>query len=119
MARVKRGTTVKQKHNKILARAKGYLGRHHSTYRAAREKTEKAGQYAYRDRRQKKRQFRALWIVRINAAARQHDLSYSQLINGLKKANIEIDRKVLSDLAINDKVAFQAIAEQAKAALNA
>ena len=84
MARVKRGTTVKQKHKKILDRAKGYLARHHSTYRAAREKTEKAGQYAYRDRRQKKRDFRSLWIVRINAAVRPNGLTYSQFMNGLK-----------------------------------
>ncbi|MBE6422377.1 MAG: 50S ribosomal protein L20 [Succinivibrio sp.] len=119
MARVKRGVTAHARHKKVLKAAKGYYGARSRTYRVAVQAVTKAGQYAYRDRRQKKRQFRALWIVRINAAARQHDLSYSQLINGLKKANIEIDRKVLSDLAINDKVAFQAIAEQAKAALNA
>ncbi len=119
MARVKRGVTAHARHKKVLKAAKGYYGARSRTFRVAVQAVTKAGQYAYRDRRQKKRQFRALWIVRINAAARQHDLSYSQLINGLKKANIEIDRKVLSDLAINDKVAFQAIAEQAKAALNA
>ena len=119
MARVKRGVTARARHKKVLKAAKGYYGARPRTFRTAVQAVTKAGQYAYRDRRQKKRQFRALWIVRINAAARQHDLSYSQLINGLKKANIEIDRKVLSDLAINDKVAFQAIAEQAKAALNA
>lgn len=119
MARVKRGVTAHARHKKVLKAAKGYYGAHSRTFRTAVQAVTKAGQYAYRDRRQKKRQFRALWIVRINAAARQHDLSYSQLINGLKKANIVIDRKVLSDLAINDKVAFQAIAEQAKAALNA
>ena len=119
MARVKRGVTARARHKKVLKAAKGYYGARSRTFRNAVQAVTKAGQYAYRDRRQKKRQFRALWIVRINAAARQHDLSYSQLINGLKKANIEIDRKVLSDLAINDKVAFQAIAEQAKAALNA
>ena len=119
MARVKRGVTARARHKKVLKAAKGYYGARSRTFRTAAQAVTKAGQYAYRDRRQKKRQFRALWIVRINAAARQHDLSYSQLINGLKKANIEIDRKVLSDLAINDKVAFQAIAEQAKAALNA
>ena len=119
MARVKRGVTARARHKKVLKAAKGYYGARSRTFRVAVQAVTKAGQYAYRDRRQKKRQFRALWIVRINAAARQHDLSYSQLINGLKKANIEIDRKVLSDLAINDKVAFQAIAEQAKAALNA
>ena len=119
MARVKRGVTARARHKKVLKAAKGYYGARSRRFRTAVQAVTKAGQYAYRDRRQKKRQFRALWIVRINAAARQHDLSYSQLINGLKKANIEIDRKVLSDLAINDKVAFQAIAEQAKAALNA
>ena len=119
MARVKRGVTAHARHKKVLKAAKGYYGARSRTYRVAVQAVTKAGQYAYRDRRQKKRQFRALWIVRINAAARQHDLSYSQLINGLKKANIEIDRKVLSDLASNDKAAFQAIAEQAKAALNA
>ena len=119
MARVKRGVTARARHKKVLKAAKGYYGARSRTFRVAVQAVTKAGQYAYRDRRQKKRQFRALWIVRINAAARQHDLSYSQLINGLKKANIVIDRKVLSDLAINDKVAFQAIAEQAKAALNA
>lgn len=119
MARVKRGVTAHARHKKVLKAAKGYYGARSRTFRNAVQAVTKAGQYAYRDRRQKKRQFRALWIVRINAAARQHDLSYSQLINGLKKANIVIDRKVLSDLAINDKVAFQAIAEQAKAALNA
>ena len=119
MARVKRGVTARARHKKVLKAAKGYYGARSRTFRVAVQAVTKAGQYAYRDRRQKKRQFRALWIVRMNAAARQHDLSYSQLINGLKKANIEIDRKVLSDLAINDKVAFQAIAEQAKAALNA
>ena len=119
MARVKRGVTAHARHKKVLKAAEGYYGARSRTFRTAAQAVTKACQYAYRDRRQKKRQFRALWIVRINAAARQHDLSYSQLINGLKKANIVIDRKVLSDLAINDKVAFQAIAEQAKAALNA
>lgn len=118
MARVKRGVTARARHKKVLKAAKGYYGARSRTYRVAVQAVTKAGQYAYRDRRQKKRQFRALWIVRINAAARQHDLSYSQLINGLKKANIEIDRKVLSDLAINDKEAFKVIAEQARAALN-
>ena len=119
MARVKRGVTAHARHKKVLKAAKGYYGARSRIFRTAVQAVTKAGQYAYRDRRPKKRQFRALWIVRINAAARQHDLSYSQLINGLKKANIVIDRKVLSDLAINDKVAFQAIAEQAKVALNA
>ena len=114
MARVKRGTTVKQKHNKILDRAKGYLGRHHSTYRAAREKTEKAGQYAYRDRRQKKRDFRSLWIVRINAAVRPNGLTYSQFMNGLKKAGIALDRKVLAQMAYDADKNFNTLVETAK-----
>jgi len=114
MARVKRGTTVRQKHNKILDRAKGYLGRHHSTYRAAREKTEKAGQYAYRDRRQKKRDFRSLWIVRINAAVRPNGLTYSQFMNGLKKAGIALDRKVLAQMAYDADKNFESLIETAK-----
>lgn len=114
MARVKRGTTVKQKHNKILARAKGYLGRHHSTYRAAREKTEKAGQYAYRDRRVKKREFRSLWIVRINAACRENGLTYSQFMNGLKKAGIMLDRKVLAEMAYAADANFVKLVDTAK-----
>ena len=114
MARVKRGTTVKQKHNKILERAKGYLGRHHSTYRAAREKTEKAGQYAYRDRRQKKRDFRSLWIVRINAAVRSNGLTYSQFMNGLKKAGVNLDRKVLAQMAYDADKNFDTLVETAK-----
>ena len=114
MARVKRGTTVKQKHNKILDRAKGYLGRHHSTYRAAREKTEKAGQYAYRDRRQKKRDFRSLWIVRINAAVRPNGLTYSQFMNGLKKAGVALDRKVLAQMAYDADKNFDSLVETAK-----
>ena len=114
MARVKRGTTVKQKHSKILERAKGYLGRHHSTYRAAREKTEKAGQYAYRDRRQKKRDFRSLWIVRINAAVRPNGLTYSQFMNGLKKAGVNLDRKVLAQMAYEADKNFDSLIETAK-----
>ena len=114
MARVKRGTTVRQKHNKILDRAKGYLGRHHSTYRAAREKTEKAGQYAYRDRRQKKRDFRSLWIVRINAAVRPNGLTYSQFMNGLKKAGVNLDRKVLAQMAYDADKNFETLVETAK-----
>ncbi|MBO5705376.1 MAG: 50S ribosomal protein L20 [Alphaproteobacteria bacterium] len=114
MARVKRGTTVKQKHNKILARAKGYLGRHHSTYRAAREKTEKAGQYAYRDRRVKKREFRSLWIVRINAAVRANGMTYSQFMNGLKKAGIVLDRKVLAEMAYAGDANFTKLVDTAK-----
>lgn len=114
MARVKRGTTVKQKHKKILERAKGYLGRHHSTYRAAREKTEKAGQYSYRDRRVKKREFRGLWIIRINAATRAAGMTYSQFMCGLKKGGIELDRKVLAEMAYAGDANFTALVEQAK-----
>ena len=117
MARVKRGVTARARHKKGLEQAKGYYGARSRTYRVAVQAVTKAGQYAYRDRRQKKRQFRALWIVRINAAARQYGLSYSKFMNGLKKANIEIDRKVLSDLAINEKAAFEAIANQVRATL--
>ena len=118
MARVKRGITVKQKHKKILDRAKGYLGRHHSTYRAAREKTEKAGQYAYRDRRQKKRDFRSLWIVRINAAVRPNGLTYSQFMNGLKKAGVNLDRKVLAQMAYDADKNFNTLIETAKRFIN-
>jgi len=114
MARVKRGTTVKQKHNKILDRAKGYLGRHSSTYRAAREKSEKAGQYAYRDRKARKRDFRSLWIIRINAAVRPTGITYSQFMNGLKKAGIELDRKVLAEMAYAGDANFEKLIEQAK-----
>ncbi len=117
MPRVKRGVTAHARHKKILKQAKGYRGRRKNVYRVAVQAVTKAGQYAYRDRRQRKRQFRALWIVRINAAARECGLSYSRLINGLKKAAIEIDRKVLADLAVFDKAAFAAIAEKAKANL--
>jgi large subunit ribosomal protein L20 len=117
MPRVKRGVTAHARHKKILKQAKGYRGRRKNVYRVAVQAVTKAGQYAYRDRRQRKRQFRALWIVRINAASRECGLSYSRLINGLKKAAIEIDRKVLADLAVFDKVAFAAIAEKAKANL--
>lgn len=114
MARVKRGTTVKQKHNKILERAKGFLGRHGSTYRAAREKTEKAGQYAYRDRKVRKREFRSLWIIRINAAVRPHGLTYSRFMNGLKKAGIELDRKVLAEMAYTKSAGFDKLIQEAK-----
>lgn len=117
MPRVKRGVTAKARHKKILDQAKGYYGARSRTYRVAKQAVIKAGQYAYRDRRQKKRQFRALWIVRINAAARECGLSYSRLIDGLKKAAIELDRKILADMAIHDKAAFAAIADQAKTAL--
>ncbi len=117
MPRVKRGVTAKARHKKILDLAKGYSGARSRTYRVAKQAVIKAGQYAYRDRRQKKRQFRALWIVRINAQSRECGLSYSQLINGLKKAEIELDRKVLADMAVHDKPAFAAVADLAKAAL--
>ncbi|MBN1325303.1 MAG: 50S ribosomal protein L20 [Alphaproteobacteria bacterium] len=114
MARVKRGITVKQKHKKILERAKGFLGRHHSTYKAAREKSEKAGQYSYRDRRVKKREFRSLWIVRINAAVRANGLTYSQFMSGMKKAGIELDRKVLAEMAYAGDENFTALIDTAK-----
>tara|TARA_Y100000588_G_C14031470_1_gene828834 strand:+ start:599 stop:958 length:360 start_codon:yes stop_codon:yes gene_type:complete len=117
MPRVKRGVTAKARHKKILKQAKGYYGARSRVYRVAKQAVIKAGQYAYRDRRQKKRQFRALWITRINAQARECGISYSQLINGLKKANIELDRKVLADMAVHDKVGFSGVVEQAKAAL--
>lgn len=119
MPRVKRGVTARARHNKVLDQAKGYRGRRNSVYRIAKEAVMKAGQYAYRDRRQRKRQFRSLWIARINAAARELGLNYSLLINGLKKAEIEVDRKVLADLAVFDKPAFAQIANQAKAKLAA
>lgn len=117
MPRVKRGVTAHARHKKVLKKAKGYYGARSRVYRVAKQAVIKAGQYAYRDRRQRKRQFRALWIVRINAAARECGLSYSKLMNGLKLASIEIDRKVLADIAVFDKEAFAAIAEKAKAAL--
>jgi large subunit ribosomal protein L20 len=117
MARVKRGVQARKKHRKILKQAKGYRGARSRVYRVATQAVTKAGQYAYRDRRQKKRVFRSLWIARINAGAREHGLSYSRMINGLSRAEVRIDRKVLSDLAINDKPAFAALAEMAKASL--
>lgn len=117
MPRVKRGVTARARHKKVLNLAKGYRGRRKNVYRIAKQAVMKAGQYAYRDRRQRKRQFRQLWIVRINAAARENDLSYSKFMNGLKKAMIEIDRKVLADMAVFDKAAFTQLAEKAKAAL--
>ncbi len=119
MARVKRGVVAKARHKKILGKAKGYYGARRKVYRVAKQAVIKAGQYAYRDRRQRKRQFRALWIARINAAARANGLSYSRMINGLSVAGIEIDRKVLADLAVHEPQAFTEIAEQAKAALAA
>lgn len=117
MPRVKRGVTARARHKKVLKLAKGYYGARSRTYRVAVQAVTKAGQYAYRDRRQKKRQFRQLWIARINAAARQNGLSYSRFINGLKKASIEIDRKILADIAVFDKAAFTALVEKAKGAL--
>ena len=117
MSRVKRGVTARARHKKVLAKAKGYYGARKNVYRVATQAVTKAGQYAYRDRRQRKRQFRSLWITRINAAARQFDISYSRLINGLQKASIEVDRKVLADLAVHDIEAFGQLAEGAKAQL--
>ena len=117
MPRVKRGVTAHARHKKIMDQAKGYYGRRKNVFRVATQAVTKAGQYAYRDRKQRKRQFRALWIARINAAARECGISYSRFINGLKKAAIEIDRKVLADIAVFDKAAFAALAEQAKANL--
>ena len=117
MPRVKRGVTARARHKKVLALAKGFRGRRGNVFRIAKEAVMKAGQYAYRDRRNKKRDFRALWIVRINAAVRELGMSYSTFINGLKKAEIDIDRKVLADLAVHDRPAFNKIAEQAKASL--
>ncbi len=117
MPRVKRGVTARARHKKVLALAKGYRGRRKNVYRVAKQAVMKAGQYAYRDRRQRKRQFRQLWIVRINAGARENGLSYSKFMNGLRKAMIEIDRKVLADLAVFDKAAFAQLVEKAKASL--
>ncbi|HVO47078.1 MAG TPA: 50S ribosomal protein L20 [Steroidobacteraceae bacterium] len=117
MARVKRGVTAGRRHKKVLGKAKGYYNARRKVYRAAKQAVIKAGQYAYRDRRAKKREFRALWIARINAAARLHGLSYSRIINGLLKAGVDIDRKMLADLAVHDAAAFGVIAQQAKSAL--
>ncbi|MGA0266719.1 MAG: 50S ribosomal protein L20 [Lysobacterales bacterium] len=117
MARVKRGVQAKARHKKVLKEAKGYYGARRKVYRVAKQAVIKAGQYSYRDRRQRKRQFRQLWIVRINAAARECGLSYSRFMDGLNKADIEIDRKVLADLAVHDPAAFGALAEKAKASL--
>ncbi|MBT4963769.1 MAG: 50S ribosomal protein L20 [Francisellaceae bacterium] len=119
MARVKRGVTAKAKHKKILKKAKGYYGARSRVYRVAKQAVIKAAQYAYRDRRQRRRQFRRLWIVRINAAARINGLSYSKLINGLKISKIEVDRKILAEVAVFDPNAFAALATQAKEALAA
>ncbi|WP_027824174.1 50S ribosomal protein L20 [Laribacter hongkongensis] len=119
MPRVKRGVTARARHKKVLALAKGYRGRRKNVYRVAKQAVMKAGQYAYRDRRQRKRQFRQLWIARINAAARECGLSYSKFMNGLKKASIEIDRKVLADLAVFEKAVFAQLVEKAKVSLAA
>ncbi len=117
MPRVKRGVIARAGHKKVLAQAKGYRGRRKNVYRIAKEAVMKAGQYAYRDRRQRKRQFRTLWIARINAAAREQGMTYSMFMNGLKKAAIQVDRKVLSDIAVFDKPAFAQFVAQAKASL--
>ena len=117
MPRVKRGVTARARHKKVIALAKGYRGRRNNVYRVAKQAVMKAGQYAYRDRRQRKRQFRQLGIARINAGARQYGLSYSKFMNGLKRASIALDRKVLADLAVFDKAAFEQLVEKAKAAL--
>jgi len=118
MQRVKRGVTARARHKKVLAKAKGFRGRRGNVYRVAKQAVMKAGQYAYRDRRQRKREFRALWIARINAAVRELGMTYSTFMAGLKRAQIEIDRKVLADLAVLDKTAFAKIASQAKASLS-
>lgn len=117
MARVKRGVTAHAKHKKVLKKAKGYYGRRKNTIRVAKQAVEKAGQYAYRDRKVRKRNFRSLWIQRINAGAREHGMTYARLVDGLTKAGIEVDRKVLSDLAIHEPEAFAALVGQAKEAL--
>jgi len=118
MARVKRAVTAKSRHKKVLKKAKGYFGARRKAFRVANQAVTKAGQYAYRDRRQRKRQFRALWIARINAGARIYGMSYSRLIDGLNKAGVEVDRKVLADIAVHDIDGFGAIVEQAKAGLS-
>ncbi|MAU62528.1 50S ribosomal protein L20 [Parvibaculum sp.] len=117
MSRVKRGVTAHARHRKIIKKAKGYYGRRKNVFRVANQAVEKAGQYAYRDRRTRKRNFRALWIQRINAGVREHGLTYSRFIDGLAKAGVEVDRKVLSDLAIHEPEAFKALVAQAQAAL--
>ena len=114
---MKRGVTTHARHKKVIERAKGYRGRRKNVFRVANQAVNRAEQYAYRDRRQRKRQFRALWIIRINAAARLHGLSYSRFMNGLTKANIDLDRKVLADIAVQDSATFGQLAEQAKSAL--
>lgn len=118
MARVKRAVAARSRHRKVLSKAKGYYGARSKLFRVAKQAVIKAGQYAYRDRRQRKRQFRALWITRINAAARPLGLSYSRLMNGLKRADIEVDRKILADIAVHDPEGFAAVAAAAKEALD-
>ncbi len=117
MARVKRGVTTHARHKKVVKQAKGYRGRNKNVFRAAIERVEKGLQYAYRDRRVRKRSFRSLWIQRINAGAREHGLTYSQFMNGIKRAGVEVDRKVLADLAVREPAAFQALAEKAQTTL--
>lgn len=117
MARVKRGVTARRRHKKVLSKAKGYYGARSRVFRVAKQAVTKAGQYAYRDRRVRKRNFRSLWIQRINAAARQHGLTYGRMIDGLTKSGVEIDRKVLADLAVHEPVAFEALVEKARGAL--
>ena len=119
MPRVKRGVTAHARHKKVIDKAKGYRGRRKNVFRVANQAVNRAGEYAYRDRRQRKRQFRALWIVRINAAARENGLSYSRFMNGLSKAEVDLDRKVLADIAVHDKKAFEQLAQTAKTALAA
>ena len=117
MSRVKRGVTARARHKKIIGKAKGYYGRRKNTFRVANQAVEKAGQYAYRDRRVRKRNFRSLWIQRISAACRELDFTYARFIDGLSKAGVEVDRKVLADIAVKEPEAFKALAEKAKAAL--
>ena len=117
MPRVKRGVTARARHKKVLTKARGFRGRRKNVFRVAKQAVMKAGQYAYRDRRNRKRDFRALWITRINAAVREHGMTYSRFMNGLKKAEILVDRKVLADLAVQDKPAFARIAHQVKASI--
>lgn len=119
MSRVKRGVTARAKHKKVLAKAKGYYGARSRVYRVAKQAVIKAAQYAYIGRKKRKREFRALWIIRVNAAARAHDISYSAFMNGLKRANIELDRKILADIAVHDKAAFSSLVNKAKEALQA
>jgi len=117
MSRVKRGVTARARHRNVVKKAKGYYGRRKNTFRVANQAVEKAGQYAYRDRRARKRNFRSLWIQRINAAARETGMTYARFMNGLGRAGIEVDRKVLADLAVKEPEAFKALAEKAKRAL--